>query len=408
MVAEEREVWDKPIELLLSLIGCAVGFGNVWRYPYIAYKNGGGAFLIPYFCMYILVGLPLYFLELALGQFASIGVSKVFQLSSIWRGLGWCMALQAFTTSIVYNMIIGWVFFYLFASFRKKLQWTTCTNWWNTEGCRELGKNMTLSGIQFCGGINNITTNCTVPKLAAAEYFENYVLQKSDSFSNFGLPTWKLSLCLLFSWILVFLCIRRGIKSSGKVVYVTALFPYVVIFALIIRAGIAIFSVMGFMADKVHLPISEVVDSGPGLAFIAYPEAMAHMPLSQLWAVLFFLMMITLGLDSQFAMFDVLISAVLDTFQYLRPHKTIVTMILCAITFLLGLPLCAPSTTPHYLRALQHSTCPSRHWGPFLAENRQGRYVMINDQQDVETRDLKTDKSYGIDNGTFTPRMDRF
>ncbi|CAF1300672.1 unnamed protein product [Didymodactylos carnosus] len=161
------------------------------------------------------------------------------------------MALQAFTTSIVYNMIIGWVFFYLFASFRKKLQWTTCTNWWNTEGCRELGKNMTLSGSQFCGGINNITTNCTVPKLAAAEYFElvqttrivfvinahitNYVLQKSDSFSNFGLPTWKLSLCLLFSWILVFLCIRRGIKSSGKVVYVTALFPYVVIFALIIR-----------------------------------------------------------------------------------------------------------------------------------------------------------------------------
>ena len=85
-----------------------------------------------------------------------------------------------------------------------------------------------------------------------------------------------------------------------------------------ILAGIAIFSgivyfdqvhvsfefswarlVLGFMADKVNIPIDQVVRSGPGLAFIAYPEAIARMPLSQLWSVLFFLMMITLGLDSQ-------------------------------------------------------------------------------------------------------------
>ena len=83
----ERDQWDHPAEFVLSLIGCAVGFGNVWRYPYIAYQNGGGAFIIPYFTIYLLVGIPLYYMEMCLGQFASIGVSKVFRISRIWKGL---------------------------------------------------------------------------------------------------------------------------------------------------------------------------------------------------------------------------------------------------------------------------------------------------------------------------------
>ncbi|CAF4340874.1 unnamed protein product, partial [Adineta steineri] len=68
---EDREEWDRPIEFFLSLIGCSIGLGNVWRYPYIAFKNGGGAFIIPYFCVYFLIGTPLFFLEMSLGQFTS-------------------------------------------------------------------------------------------------------------------------------------------------------------------------------------------------------------------------------------------------------------------------------------------------------------------------------------------------
>ena len=70
---DEREKWGKKVEFFLSAIGYAVGLGNVWRFPYLCFKNGGGAFLIPYVIMLFLCGMPLFFMELALGQFLSLG-----------------------------------------------------------------------------------------------------------------------------------------------------------------------------------------------------------------------------------------------------------------------------------------------------------------------------------------------
>jgi solute carrier family 6 amino acid transporter-like protein 5/7/9/14 len=76
----ERQQWDNPIEFLLSCISMSVGLGNVWRFPFTAYENGGGAFLIPYILVLLLVGRPLYFLELALGQFSSSGSVRVWDM----------------------------------------------------------------------------------------------------------------------------------------------------------------------------------------------------------------------------------------------------------------------------------------------------------------------------------------
>ena len=266
----ERDQWAHPAEFVLSLIGCAVGFGNVWRYPYIAYQNGGGAFLLPYFTVYLLVGIPLYYLEMCLGQFASIGVSKIFRVSRIWKGsiewvslslncnhsvpclgLGWCICFQIFLSSIYYNMILGWVLIYLFDSFRKRLRWASCDNEWNTVSCRTLGQNNWMSNLLFlvrsglqrrtqqshvrfyqCRWIArtivqwgkwpqlNTLSSCQTnraPCMKVIMIYRRFVLKQSDSFEHFGLPTWRLSLSLLVAWILVYVCIFKGIKSSGKV-----------------------------------------------------------------------------------------------------------------------------------------------------------------------------------------------
>ncbi len=105
--------------------------------------------------MYFLIGTPLYFLELSLGQFSSRGATAAFKMSRMFKGnddlfsidfqkktnigVGWAMAINAFFVTIYYNIIIAWCLFYFFASFRKKLQWSDCGNWWNTARCSPAG-----------------------------------------------------------------------------------------------------------------------------------------------------------------------------------------------------------------------------------------------------------------------------
>ena len=83
----ERQQWSNPIEFLLSCIAMSVGLGNVWRFPFTAYENGGGAFLIPYLLVLILIGRPLYFLELSMGQFSNKSSVKVWDMVPFFRGI---------------------------------------------------------------------------------------------------------------------------------------------------------------------------------------------------------------------------------------------------------------------------------------------------------------------------------
>lgn len=82
----ERENWDKGVEFLMSCIAMSVGLGNVWRFPFTALENGGGAFLIPYLIVLLVVGRPLYYLEMIIGQFSSRGSVKAFDLAPAMRG----------------------------------------------------------------------------------------------------------------------------------------------------------------------------------------------------------------------------------------------------------------------------------------------------------------------------------
>lgn len=125
-----REKWGKKIEFLLSCIALSVGFGNVWRFPYTALQNGGGAFVIPYLIVLFVVGRPLYYLEMVVGQFSSRGCVKVFDLCPLMRGVGVGQTITLFTIVGYYAALLSLAARYFVDSFRHPLPWGECQREW--------------------------------------------------------------------------------------------------------------------------------------------------------------------------------------------------------------------------------------------------------------------------------------
>ncbi|XP_078402281.1 sodium- and chloride-dependent neutral and basic amino acid transporter B(0+)-like [Cetorhinus maximus] len=428
----ERGSWSSKTDYLLSMIGCAVGLGNVWRFPYLAYRNGGGTFLIPYTLMLALVGIPMFFLESSFGQFVSLGPVAVWKAVPMFQGVGITMVILISISNISYTCIVAYSLYYLFASLQSPVPWADCFSWWGAdETCSRTPKdplcNLTLDGGYFeivnttWLHVNNGTcpngSEINVPHQGPSEqYWDKVVLRRTSSIDETGEIVWYLALCLLLAWLIVGAASLKGIKSSGKAVYFTATFPYVALTIFLIRgvtlegadkgidfyigsqsdfskladaeiwkdaatqifhsasvgwgslitlssynkfhnncyrdtiivcvvncatsvfAGFAIFSTLGHMAHVQDRPVSEVAQSGFGLAFVAYPEALAQLPWTTLWSILFFIMLVTLGLDTQFASIETIITTLVDQFPtILRSKRLYLTTGVCLLFYFLGL-----------------------------------------------------------------------
>ncbi|XP_065367457.1 sodium-dependent nutrient amino acid transporter 1 isoform X1 [Calliphora vicina] len=251
----ERDTWGKGIEFLLSCIAMSVGLGNVWRFPFTALDNGGGAFLIPYLVVLFLVGKPIYYLEMIIGQFSSRGSVKVFDLCPAMRGVGIGQIVSISMVTTYYVAIMGMTVRYLFESFKSPLPWTQCSDSWNAVCVASAEVNTadflysasnnlssTVSPITLTNVssvlMNNVTSLSSIqPKSSAELYFINEVLREKQNINDgIGLPNWELVLGLFVSWLFVFAIISRGVKSSGKASYFLAIFPYVIMLVLLIRA----------------------------------------------------------------------------------------------------------------------------------------------------------------------------
>ncbi|MFT7804812.1 sodium- and chloride-dependent taurine transporter isoform X1 [Arapaima gigas] len=208
--APQREKWASKLDFVLSVAGGFVGLGNVWRFPYLCYKNGGGAFLIPYFIFLFGGGLPVFFLEVALGQFTSEGGITCWEkLCPIFTGIGYASIVIVSLLNVYYIVILAWGLYYLLQCFQTELPWAKCNRAWNTETCVEdtarRNKSLWLA-------VN--ATNFTSP---VTEFWEHNVLSISTGIEEVGTLKWDLALCLLAVWVICFFCIWKGVKSTGKV-----------------------------------------------------------------------------------------------------------------------------------------------------------------------------------------------
>ncbi|KAK3911079.1 Sodium- and chloride-dependent GABA transporter 2 [Frankliniella fusca] len=244
-----RGGWNNQLDFLFSCISVSVGLGNVWRFPYLCYKNGGGTFLLTYFVAMLFCGIPMFFQEVALGQYlGSGGMTLVGTLCPILRGTGYATMAIVFLLDVYYCVIVAWTLFYLIATFTALpgLPWESCGNWWNSELCSR-GANRSepdLSGpaaAALTDGhpdgagavLENATQRLSTP---VEEFWDRRVLQLSAGLDELGGMQWELLGCLLLGWMLVYLIICRGLHQSGKIVWFTALFPYAIMLVLAGRA----------------------------------------------------------------------------------------------------------------------------------------------------------------------------
>ncbi|XP_018055365.1 PREDICTED: sodium- and chloride-dependent transporter XTRP3 isoform X1 [Atta colombica] len=216
---ENRAAWSGKMQFFLSIIGYSVGLGNIWRFPYLCQQNGGGAFLIPFFVMLILEGVPLFLIELGLGQRMRQGALGVWNTIHPWLGgIGIASCIVTFFVTLYYNVIITWCVYYLFNSveaitikFGESLPWAKCP---------------VLDGkpVEEC-----------VKSSETAYFWYRTTLDAAPSIEDGQGLKWWIVLCLLLSWIVVFFIVMKGIQSSGKVVYFTSMFPYLVLTIFFVR-----------------------------------------------------------------------------------------------------------------------------------------------------------------------------
>uniref|UniRef100_F6TM37 Transporter n=1 Tax=Ciona intestinalis TaxID=7719 RepID=F6TM37_CIOIN len=221
---KSRVTWDRPIEFIFSLLGYMVGLGNLWRFSYLCFRNGGGAFLIPYLLSVAVFGLPMYIFEIAIGQFTQRGKLNAWDRIPLMKGYGYGCIVMTTMSIVPYMLVMAWGIIYLYHSFTTHdLPWTVCDNAWNTEPC-----------IAYNGWVSH--TKYSDTSLAQAQFWRYYVLRLANNRNDFyGGFNWPMLICLAISYLSIIAITIKGIKSSGKVVYVTATFPYVMIMVLLIR-----------------------------------------------------------------------------------------------------------------------------------------------------------------------------
>jgi len=405
MPNESRDRWSNRAAFILAAVGSAVGLGNIWRFPHVAYSAGGGAFLIPYFIALLTAGIPLLMLEYGLGhRMQGAAPTAMGRAHKRFEFAGWWAAAGGLFITFYYAIIIAWVVFY--CSELAQSLFTGKLPWEEGQAAHYLMHNAVTG---------NAETEATVGKMSPINW------------SAVGFNS--------LVWGFIYYAIRNGVQSVGKVVWVTVLVPYLLLFLLFFQAinlegasaglsyylapdwskldtlpeiakataaaygqvffslsigfgimmayasflpkksdisnnaiitsfansgteffgGFITFSVLGFLALNSGQFVGDVVGTSSfGVAFISYPTAIENIPVAvELQAAIglaFFGSLLLLGVDSAFSLVEAMVAGVHDKFSVARKR---VAALLCVFGWIVGFLFCNPGGL-HLLDAMDH------------------------------------------------------
>jgi len=381
----KKEYWNSRFAFVMAAIGSAVGLGNVWRFPYVCYENGGGAFLIPYFVALFTAGIPLMILEFSVGHWARSAPPKAFKkIGRKWEWAGWWAVLVPFVIALYYVVVMAWCFSYMIYSLDLR---------WGSQ---------------------------------ADVFFKNF-LGDTGTPTILGSISIPVVLGLLVIWLFVFLILYKGVHRIGKIVAITVPLPTILLIILTIRgltlpgaiegisyyltpnfsrltdvnvwlaayaqvffslgvaqgimmtyasflkkksditnnafiisladagtsflAGFTVFSVVGYLAASQGVGITELGIGGPTLTFITYPTAISLLPVAaSFFGMIFYVALLTFGIDSAFSMVEPMVSGIHGKW---RISKAKATGFMCIIGFFISLVF-ATGGGLHWLDIVDH------------------------------------------------------
>ncbi len=386
IIVDRQEHWNSRFAFIMAAIGSAVGLGNVWRFPFVCYKNGGGAFLIPYFVALFTAGIPLMILEFSIGHMLRGPPPECFRkIGKKFEWIGWWTTLIPFVVASYYVVVMAWCFSYMIYSL--DLRWGT-----NAEGF-------------FLNTFLGVTSGPAV-------------------IGGFRIP---ILLSLIAIWISIFIILYKGVSRIGKVVAITVPLPTILLIILTIRgltlpgaldgvsyyltpdfskllhadvwlaayaqvffslslaqgilityasflkkksdvtnnafitsladagtsflAGFTVFSVVGYLALLKGVSIESLGIAGPYLTFITYPTAISLLPFAAtIFGMMFYIALLTFGIDSAFSMIEPITMGLHAKWKISKAKST---AIICTLGFLASLIFTTGSGL-HWLDIVDH------------------------------------------------------
>ncbi|HIF9412767.1 TPA: sodium-dependent transporter [Photobacterium damselae] len=366
-----REQWGSRAGFILAAVGSAIGLGNIWRFPYMAYENGGGAFFIPYLFAMLTAGIPFMIMEFTLGHKLRSAAPRAFaKLGAKYEWLGWFQVFIAAVIAVYYVAVIGWAISYLGFSFKQS--WGSDTNAFFFSEYLKLGEHSPsqLGGFQLHiaipmmiawaitfaaiysgvkGGIERASKIMMpllfimvlglitrVVFLPGALDGLNYLFQPDFS-KILDAKVWSAAYGQIFFTLSVGFAIMIAYSSylpSKSDINNNAFMTVLINCGFSITAGVLIFAVLGYMAQEQAKPLTEVVSAGVGLAFVTIPAAINLLPAPYILGPLFFLALVVAGLSSHISIIEAVTSAVIDKLNWSRKKAAIVV---CGTGFIVSM-----------------------------------------------------------------------